>query len=438
MSHLVRNPRIYVVRDRQLVRLDGGVLPPPGPDPSDPTTRDPLYWPYPPDSIWNMPIGAQAQLVKLGFKYNYQQTGDSPQSVQAARIGIEEENVLVLAPDAPLRPIWEHTAGWTDQIRCDSTTGRLLRGNGSVPEEMMYQPIPAGWSTDNPAYIGSRPNMSGAVVYRDGDDLKVFETQPFHFCTDWRAVSQFVNHTWVGDSILYGGHGAHPDRPQQYNTPWDTPSRPESWGQGGSHGGSYMTAFGGTIRLHEVKQREIPHALKLTWDTGMWCSGAGPHGHRWPALRADGGSGSNYGNLVDRWGFPDPPVGAKMGCLVTTSPGFNPETLETEAGKMIGRAIWRYGAYLVDGNHDAQRPYELQWHVERSNEGIFGDVFQQEFGFRFFHKNGLHGTPSAQQLAFRRDLGKIAEDFHIVNDNSPTNVGGAGPRRWQMAPPITL
>lgn len=399
--------------------------------------RDPLKWPHPSDSMWNMPIGQSANLVPLNFAFNYTETGDTIQSIEAARIFIEEENILGLDPDAPLQFIQEHDAGWTGAIRCASRTGSNLVGNGTVPAAMMEKPIATGWTTD-PDYIGSRPNMSGALVYRDGPDLKLFETQPLHICTDGVAVSQFINHTMVGDSLITGGYGAHPDRPlDDFDPPFDDPANLDSWGQGGSHGGSFMTAFGGTIRLGELVQGgEIPHALKIVCDTGVYCSQTAGIGHRWPALRADGGDGAAYGNLAASWGRPTPPAAAKMGMLLTVPADFGTEGLRTEPGRILARAVQRYGAYLVDGNHGAVRPYELQWQVERSNEGRFHDEFFAEFGYRAFHKNGPDGSPSPAQLDWRLDVGEIAEAFHIVDDNMFDNVGGAGARRWTMAPPL--
>jgi hypothetical protein len=385
----------------------------------DVDTRDPIYWPHPADSIWNMPIGVDAELVPLGFNY----LGDT--NNQNSRVTVAEENILFLDPDAPLAYIMEHDAGWTGAIRCSSRTGDILQGNGSV-SPMPQLPIATGWSTQ--PYVGSRPNMSGALVYRDGTDLKLFETQPLHFCDDGVAVSQFVNDSWVGDSLITGGMGAA--------------NANGSGGKGGSHGGSYMTAFGGTIRLGEiVPGGAIKHAMKLTMDTGWYCSSAlAPNapdsvrrGHMWPALKADNGWDGTYGNL-------NPSISpyAKMGMLITTNNTFNPESMITEPAKIIARALKNYGAYLVDGDYAASVPHLCQWQVERSNEGAFTTEFFNEWGYQFFHQTSLHGSAANNQMQFRTDIGNLMENTYIVTDNSPTNVGGAGARRAPLAPALEI
>jgi hypothetical protein len=281
--------------------------------------------------------------------------------------------------------------------------------------------------------------MSGALVYRDGADVKLFETQPLHFCLDGVAVSQFVNTDWVGDSIYYGGLGP------------PIPGGGSQEATGGSHGGSYMTAMGGTIRLGEiVPDGVIKHALKVTLDTGWYTSdvddgratvGGDPNtpatggkgGYVWPALQADSGWDGSYGSLN-----PSVPDEAKMGMLLTTLNSFDPDSLVSEPARIIGWAAKNYGIYLVDGDHSAPVPWIVQWQVERSNEGAFVTEFKNTWGFEFFHKPASHGTPSAAQMQFRTDLGNLMEAMHIVVDNAPDNVGGAGPRRAPLAPSLEI
>jgi hypothetical protein len=409
------------------------------PNPPPVETRDPFKWPYPPDSFWNMPIGEDAVLVPLGFDYG----GDNASA--AGRIAIAEENVLALDPDAPLAYIKATNAGWNASLtRCGSRTGGNLVGNGSV-SPMPQLPIPPGFTTETgPPYIGTTPNMSGALVRRVGSDVQLFETQPLHFCTDGVAVSQFVNSDWVGDSVYYGGYGP------------PIPGGGSQTATGGSHGGSYMTAFGGTIRLGEiVPDGEIKHALKVTMDTGWYTSnvrtgrvteGSDPNtptstsgplankgGYIWPALQADSGWATSYGNLN-----PSVPNEAKMGMLMTVNNTFNPDSLVTEPARIMARAARNYGIYLVDGDYNAVVPWQTQWQIERSNEGAFVTEFKNTWGFEFFHKPAQHGTPSATQMQFRADLGTLMEAMCIVRDNSPTNVGGAGARRAPLAPPLEI
>lgn len=363
--------------------------------------RDPLLWPYPTSSLWNMPIGGSATLQALGFKY----LGDT--SSQNSRVTIAEENILFLDPDAPLAYIKETDAAWNSaKTRCGSRTGRNLTGNGSAPVRTL--PIPKGWSTE--PYIGTTPNMSGAVVYREGTDLRLYETQPLHMCADGVAVSQYVNNSWVGDSIITGGNGI----------------------KGGSHGGSYLTAFGGTIRLGElVPGGRIPHALKVTLDTAWYCSAFGGAGHRWPALRADVGWATTYGTKN-----PLVPQSAKMGMLLTLPAQFDVDAMISEPARILARAVRDYGAYLCDGDANASIPHYTAWHVERSDHGSFTAEFKAKWGFEFFHQVSKHGTPPPAQLTFRAEVGRMMESICVVADNGPSNIGGAGPRRAMLAPAL--
>lgn len=360
-----------------------------------PPSRDPLKWPYPPDSIWNHPLGNAARLQPL--------KAIAPTNHYAFRW---EEDILIFSPDSPKKVIKEHNAGWTSADRCASRTGRNLTGNGTVTDVNM--PIPGGWNTVN--FTGSRPNHSTAIVYRDGTDLKLFETQPFHICADGVPISQFVNSDWVGDSILTGGKGV----------------------KGGAHGGSYMTAFGGTIRLGEwVPGGEIKHATKFVVDTNRWCAKQTSQANcfRWPALRADSGAVNGYGSQA----FAGLPTGAKMGMLVALPASFNVEGLQTEPAKIFGRSLARYGSYLVDGDAGLD---VFMVAVEWSHEGRVIDEFQSVWGIKGFHKPA-DGAMPAMQVAFLEDMRAIEQALCLVDDNSPTSIGGAGSRLAPWAPPLS-
>ena len=173
---------------------------------ASPTTRDPLTWPYPADSIWNHPRGDAARLVPF------------PLSPRSGTLNTEED-LIIVDPDAPGRDLVSTTAGWQPGAsRCAEATGDVLASD---------LPIPEGWYTD-PGYSGRTPNQAAAIVM---PDLTVFETQPLHVCQDGTAVSQEAQPAWRDNSIVTGG------------TAEDVGS--------GAHGGSGMTAFGGTIRLGE-------------------------------------------------------------------------------------------------------------------------------------------------------------------------------------------
>ncbi len=127
---------------------------------SFPTARDARSWPFAWNSIWNMPAGQQAQLVagRIPAATGYGMTVD--------------EDVIVLAPDAPTTNVVANSAGWDpSRSRCATTQpGKVVLAN---------VPIPPSFSTD-PGYLGRTPNMSGALLMGDGDTI--VQTQPFHRC----------------------------------------------------------------------------------------------------------------------------------------------------------------------------------------------------------------------------------------------------------------
>ncbi len=338
--------------------------------------RDPLQWPYPPDSIWNHPLGAEAELVPLNMEIPRDMT-----------LNIEED-ILIIAPEAAPKSIIAHDAAWRDGVtRCGSRTGEVLA-------EAL--PIPEGWHTD-PGYHGVKPNHSAAIVM---PDLTLFETQPFHICPDGIAVSQYTNETWQGDSLLTGGMGGHPD--------------------GGSHGGSFMTAFGGTIRLGEwVPGGNIPHTLKFEVHSIDVLSSSS-QGFRWPALRADAGYQNGYGGSVPE---------ARMGALVALPPTYDLASLETEPAKIVATTLQRYGAYIVDGTGWSTAAFAVEW----SPAGRVRDEFEEVWGFPMV---GDIQSSSGEQKDFLEDMIQIYRGLHVVDDNAPDSVGGGGPRMATWAPPL--
>ena len=366
-------------------------------------TRNPFKWPYPPESYWNMPIGRDARLTALNmpliantqFKFRW------------------EEEILTLDPSAPVQTIEAHNAAWDKtRTRCGSRLGTRLVGNGTVAN--VDVPVPPGFITDPGGlpngYLGTTPNHASAHVRRNGDDIELLECQPTHICTDGQIISQSINSWYVGDSIYTGGMGQ----------------------RGGSHGGSRMSAFGGTIRCHElVPGGRIPHAVKWAANTSKMCFNHDTQAEcfTWPAIRADGYALSSYGSTAAA----NVPREARMGMLVTLPATFDVDALKTEPGRIIARAFYEYGGYLVDGDADLD---VFMIAVEWSNEGRVLNDFERHWGIKGFHR-GADGTPSQLQKDLWADTDKMYMAFQVVVDNSPSTPGGAGTsRRAALAPPL--
>ena len=356
--------------------------------------RDPLRWPYPSDSFWNMPRGLGAQLVPFNMT--------PPEKTFRA-----EEDLLFMAPDLPPQQwtsIAPHSAGWRgDRCFADWSAKLRLGNDTSFP----MPPLVPGQQS------GLFPNHSTAIVM---PDYTLRETQPLAVCA-LGITSQYASPRWQGDSLLTGGHGASPDGRTG----------------GGSHGGSFMTAYGGTIRLGEwVRGGNIPHATKIEVYSQMWLTQNREKfsGYRWPALAADSSwsSSSGYGTLAPSSRPPD----AVMGALLTLPVDFPMLSLRTEPARILARSIRDYGTYIVDGTGRPTVAFATEW----SSEGRVLEEFQTEFGFSPVgdHQSGV----ASPQNDFFADLNLIYRNLHIVADNRHDNVGGAGPPMALPAPPIEV
>jgi hypothetical protein len=105
-----------------------------------------------------------------------------------------------------------------------------------------------------------------------------------------------------------------------------------------------------------------------------------------------------------------------MGSLLALPPSIdiNNMSLETEPDKIIAKAFQDYGAYIVDD------PY---WDVtafitEFSPQGRVIDEFESMWGMPM-----EVGGPSSTN-AWSRDVARIITNAHVVDNNSPDNIGG--------------
>lgn len=367
--------------------------------------RNALLQPYPSESFWNLGVATTATLKPLNM---------DPVGLDGNQFIFRWEEDIITGVgegtlDMPEKEILEHNAGWSGANRCESRTGRVLTGNSTVSDVSI--PVPVGFSTAN--YLGNTPNHASAHLRRRNGTIEILECQPTHFCGDGEAVSQYTNSNWVGDSIVTGGDGI----------------------KGGSHGGGYISALGGTIRLHEWRPGgEIPHATKIVLDTGKVCYNHDTQEEcfTWPAMRADSGAVDGYGDSAK----PEIPPEARMGMLLTLPIDFNTETLLTEPARILARSIKKYGTYLCDGDHGLD---VAMFAVEWSENGRFIDQFQSDFGIKGFHRPGQDGPAPSMQQNFWADMNSIYTSFMIVTNNSASTPGGGtigGSRRAPMAAPL--
>ena len=200
-----------------------------------------MLWPFSRDSIWNLPIGANAVYVPGNIK-------------KPTASGMTTDvDVLILTPTAPITPVYLNSDAWSGGSRC----------NAQSIDPLFSAPIPTnfvvhGAGSGNPD--GTTPNYATAILAADGHTL--IQGQPMARCTANGTATM-----WWWDH----------EKEDLFKT-----------GNSGAHGGSMLSSLGGVIRLGElVPGGTIRHALKVNLlGADNYYSGSG--GYRWPATTADG------------------------------------------------------------------------------------------------------------------------------------------------------
>jgi len=345
--------------------------PAPAPAPVPTTgTRDPLKQPFASSSIWNMPIGSGAVYVPANL--SSAQSGGMPQ--------IDDERI-VFKPTAPLTAVNYSSVGWSGGNRCSATGGQLV----SVP-------MPTNYIISN-----DLSNSSAAFLMPDG--RSIVQTQPLTRCTAGGPATSLVTFPTVD---IYGD------------------------GITGSHGGSGMSAVGGSIRLGELRpgQKGPGHAIKVNVYAAQAlykCTTASSC-YRWPATNADGYAVGHYGTVSNNSN-----TAMKMGALLAIPPSVNISSMgmETEPGKQLAWTLQNYGAYIVDDSWGSH----FVFNAENGPDGSVRAQFQSDYG-----------TPleiwSAGSTAWSRDVQRLIVALYVVNNNSASSIGGGGTPRLPLAPAI--
>ena len=275
-------------------------------------------WPFSRDSIWNLPIGANAVYVP---------TNIAP--VTGAGMTTDPD-VLILTPSEPITPVYYNSDAWSGGSRCDAQGGVLFDA-----------PIPSDFVVPGASH-GDTPNFATAILMADGHTLT--QGQPMARCTANGTATMW----WYIQNDLYGT------------------------GVDGGHGGSMLSSLGGTIRLGElVPDGSIRHALKVNlYGAANYYYDSATHGYRWPAKQADSCASSCYGGT-------NPAL--RMGSLlaIPASTDINSMGLETQPALMLAKAFQDYGAYVVDDT--AWPVYGIE--TEFSPQGRVEDEFQAAWGF---------------------------------------------------------
>jgi hypothetical protein len=337
--------------------------------------RDPLKQPFASNSIWNMPIGSGAVFVAANL------SGNPGNNIWAAMPGIDDEKII-MKPTAPLVKVNASNAGWSGKNRCTATGGLLYT-----------VPMPSN-------YIVPNTNRNSSATFLMADGRTIVQTQPLARCTAGGSATSMAKFTNVD---LYGT------------------------GITGAHGGSGLSAIGGSIRLGELRPGTTTgprHALKVNvyakealfkCTTRSACS-------RWPAVTSDSYAVGWYGSAKGNTN-----TAMKMGALLAIPPTKSIASLglETVPAQQLAWTLQNYGAYIVDDTYAAG----FDFNVEDGPDGAKKDEFRKDWGFDMGQK--VQGnTP------WVRDIQRLAKALSVVNNNSATSIGGGGTPRQPLALPI--
>lgn len=293
---------------------------------------------------------------------------------------IDDERI-VLKPNAPLTAINYSSVGWSGGNRCSATGGLLV--NVPIPNDYV-----------NPNNID---NSSAAFLLADG--RTIVQTQPLARCTAGGPATALVTFPKVD---IYGD------------------------GIQGAHGGSGLSALGGSIRVGELRpgSQGPRHALKVNVyaKQALYQCTTKANCFRWPAVQADGYAVGHYGTNGNNSN-----TAMKMGALLAIPPSKDLSTLglETEPGKQLAWTMQNYGAYIVD---DTWGP-NFAFNAESGADGSLRTQFKADWGFDF-EQWGVGKT------AWSRDIQRLIQAVYVVDNNSPTSIGGGGTPRQPLAPAL--
>jgi hypothetical protein len=337
--------------------------------------RDPLRHPFASHSIWNMPIGANARYVPANL------SGTPGDNIWAGMPFVDEEKI-VLRPSAPLTRLHYNGAAWSGRDRCKPGAGLVVSvpmpGNYIVPD-----------STEN-----------NSAVFLMPDRRTIVQTQPLTRCTagaPGTSMAKFANVDLYGSGVT------------------------------GAHGGSGLSALGGSIRLGELRPGSATgprHALKVNVyaKEALFQCARRRQCFRWPAVAADSDAARTYGSASHNRN-----AAMKMGALLAipySTPIVSLE-LETAPARQLAWTLQNYGAYVVD---DTSAP-GFALNAEDGPDGSKRAQFKADWGFDMAQK-------VADNTAWRRDMQKLVEALHVVNNNGPRSIGGGGAPRQPLAAPL--
>lgn len=350
-----------------------------------PSTRQILLWPFADYSIWNLPVGANANYAPANMYLT------STTQVQP------DPDVLLLNNANPMKNLTFSSAAWTGASRCNSSSPVRVVQTAPFPPDFI---VPDDGN-----------NYSGAILMPD--NFTIYQNQPICHCNPGTStdVTTFVKFPSV-------------------NITTD--------GRLGAHGGSSLSSIGGTLRLGELIPdalgivHPVRHALKSElWAVKNYWRGNSSTCYRWPAANCDGyfADGSS-----DQYNGTNPLLGP--GSLLALAPSINISNmgLTTVPGRALAWTLQNYGTYLCDDTY---------WNAisittELSPDGNYKDQFYTAYGLAF--NSNWNAWAVDVRLIFSQ-LSIItnwdASLWNIVMASGGTMGAGGGAPMQPWAPPFS-
>lgn len=362
------------------------------PPPGGAGSRDPFFQPFLTHSIWNMPLGDGA--IWRDAKMVGNPDTDNP---FAKMPGYDGEKI-VIQMNSPKMAIDDCTVGFSGGNRCVAT--------GATHTAV---PCPNNFLQANDGYNHC---FAGFL----SDSRTIVQCQPWTRCNVGGSATALPG-TFRADD-LYGT------------------------GYYGCHGGSGLSAIGGSLRLGELRPGNgligPQHAIKVEvyCRQFMFRSTNRALCFRWPATTCD----SYATGTISQGGYGTDPTGTgvagscslsdmKMGVLLGFSQGLNIAAmgLETTPGRQLAWTFQNYGGYCVDDTFAAG----FAICCEDGPQGKFSDQFLADWGYAFQHNEQDYTTN-----AWVRDLQRICNNLSIVTNNSVGAIGGGGNPLQPLPPEI--
>lgn len=341
-------------------------------------TRDKLFRPFSATSIWNQPIGAGATLsaanMHMGQLFNVSFSPGTYNWGYITRLVTEEEYIFTTGVSTQVK---YSPAEWTGADRC-TPSGT----NGSFPFTVL---MPSAYTIPN-------SGLNNSTAWFNVAQDTILQAQPVARCTAAGDATAFVR---FSDQSVTGA------------------------GTSGAHGGSNLSAIGGTIRYGEWTEIKngyatyFRHALKMVVPHKTWSywGGGGGNEYRDPATVADNyASATTYGGVNSA---------LKPGSLLTLQSSFNVAALLTTPGKALAETIKRYGVYIVDDQGDFNA---ISFAHEKGPNGNAVDEFTAQFTYTFEQQPNNTG----EKNDWFKDVETIVNAFYIVTNNAAGNYGGGG------------